>query len=597
MAREISKPSLEGSETKSDIPVSGAGIPPEIPIGESLEPERGKRKRRRRRSGSGVGGQQNPAAEDGPIAEPELKEKNKPLEPLEVLHVLGLDENSSPEEIEEAVGNFSTDNRDEGKIIEQFLELHDQNIPENIKKLEEAVRASEAAKASKIFMESFFSLKNKSGEKASAEERPSTRRSRKRTRKPEKPKIVDQQKPAIEPEEKLVDATAEKEQTEKKELKRPIGVSLSEKLDDFSENSKEAFSELTQKLEGEKVYHFTKDKKGNLVRQYVTLNGIQKIGDTWQATLIFYNNEGEEIRRKENYNIGKTRYKEWKKELPKENDGSVFLRGNNGKYGRGTIEERPAKDGKVEYVLKNKKGEVVKTLSPEQVIRYEENGTVAYAERAVRRSKLSKEGTINLPKPPGEAKTELEIGTEPNIAKENLEEAGTTIPELEPDLEGEREKLKKAFSETEDAKLPETPKHGSENLDDWVKNKEGVWEFAPKEEPKKEKGFFRRTWDKVRGLPKALYQEVREDVFGVGEGETVGDKFEEAAQDIGEAKSKKFWADAGRNAWAHTRENWSWNPLNWFKQPTYRYLEKPEKENSSDEEKPVTKEDSTTPKS
>lgn len=112
---------------------------------------------------------------------PELKEKNKPLEPSEVLRVLGLEnkEDLSWGDIDKALLAPNKYSDADQKVVDRFLNSMNESLSSN--ESENGERELES------FIENFFNLKNKSEKKADAEERPSTRRSKRRTRKPKTP--------------------------------------------------------------------------------------------------------------------------------------------------------------------------------------------------------------------------------------------------------------------------------------------------------------------------------------------------------------------------------------------------------------------------
>ncbi len=317
---------------------------------------------------------------------------------------------------------------------------------------------------------------------------------------------------------------------EKKEVKRPEGISLSEKLDEIEKNP-EQLERFAEQLKGRKVYHFVDGK-----RQYVTLDDIQKIDDKWQATLVFYENNGEEIKRKENYNIGKTKYKEWKKELPEKDEESVFLRGDNGKYGKGNIKKLilPKKEDK--YLLENKKGKPIEILSADEIIKYQgEDGVVAYSRSTLPRPELSQ---VLL-----KASEKIEA-LAPKIGKEGIE---IEADEIEAKTKIEPSAGRKEEDEQETERLSKELKEGFDL----------IVEDEPVKSPEEEIG------------------EAEED-------QTIRGSFKEAGKEVAKVVTKDFWSDAWQNAKAYVKENWSWNPLNWLKEPTYKYLEKSEEEKNEE---------------
>jgi len=141
-----------------------------------------------------------------------------------------------------------------------------------------------------------------------------------------------------------------------KGLKIPEAKNLSERLTELNKSDKAGFESLKGLLGGERVYRFVKIKKpdGTFEKkiEYLSLSNIKSDGkEGWKCNFVVYNENGSINKQKsrEDYDISKTKYRQWKKTEKQPKDEDVYVTERGTLCGLG-IEKKSENN----FILKNK---------------------------------------------------------------------------------------------------------------------------------------------------------------------------------------------------------------------------------------------------
>ncbi len=220
------------------------------------------------------------------------------------------------------------------------------------------------------------------------------------------------------------------EQEDNKQEKETKPRSLTEKLNELSENDPEGFEQLKKQLEGERVYRYVKGKL-----QYLGLENIEKQDDEWVATLVIYTEDKNGFKRneKKGYKIGKTAYKERKKaqkwDTPVDGEKAIF-RDNAGQEDLAEVE---VKENDV-YIFKPESGGGASVPQEELMVYEDEDEAASYSIRQLKRSQAEanyKKGP-GPKKPSGKGPVVPKDGVTIEVETENVAPGAPPAPDTEP---------------------------------------------------------------------------------------------------------------------------------------------------------------------
>ena len=303
--------------------------------------------------------------------------------------------------------------------------------------------------------------------------------------------------------------------------KKNLLDTVKEKHKNDKENKTEELKEFFEKLQGKRVYQFSKEG----VKQYLKLGSVNiKKGERLaekELTFDVYDAKTGEKTGEVSKKIKDIKYREWKKSEPSQEDvgKNVVYRNNKGEFENRTLEEGIEADTGKKYIFKNEKTGEYKDgeLNADEVVKYEYDGKIAYAHRTEPRSKLKK----------GKTPTKLE-------------EQETKVPTEEVRNEKPAVKKRSWLSRFWWEEVPA----GSEPKDEKNKNSAEKKNGDKKEKTKAELTSGQEDKEiteedreyNSRGYLGRLKIEVK-DTLGVKEGETIGDKFKQVGKEIKEILS------------------------------------------------------------
>src|SRR3989344_3491442 len=226
----------------------------------------------------------------------------------------------------------------------------------------------------------------------------------------------------------IIENTEEVEPAEsqgKEALPKPGMISLLGELKKIKEEggNKVAIKEFLKKFNGERVYRFITNGKGEREKQYVKLSDIKN----GKARFVAYDNDG--VESEITSDLKSVGYRQWKKAVPvKEKRGeSVMYRTGRGEFHQCRLLVRTTQEGKVTFQFErgsDSDGGFISSspLDPNEIVKCEVGGVFAYARATPPRSEAL--DYLSSQKPERTKKPRKNIEREPRQTEEENELEG-----------------------------------------------------------------------------------------------------------------------------------------------------------------------------